>query len=168
MTSEQYQKISEPFRQNPGLLNALKICNRFCTGVGFVTYPVLIGYLLLQRDLHVILYILIPGISFVLLSWFRRQFNANRPYEQLDIVPLIPKQKKGRSFPSRHVFSIFVIAGCWYGICYPIGIIVSICGVFLALVRVIGGIHFPKDVIWGAILGIIFGLLSTIIASVCI
>lgn len=52
--------------------------------------------------------------------------------------PLIPKDTKGNSFPSRHVFSIYIIAmAAWY-VCPPLGVILCVAGVFLAAARVIG------------------------------
>ena len=58
---------------------------------------------------ELIIYLAIPGISFVAVSIFRKCYNAKRPYEIYDFKPLIPKDTIGKSFPSRHVFSIFVI-----------------------------------------------------------
>lgn len=162
MTSERYAALSEPFRRNPVLLTLLKLCNLLFTGVGYVTYPVMVGCLLWQRDWGVVPCVLIPGISFVLLSAIRKKINAGRPYEVLNIRPLLHKDTKGNSFPSRHVFSIFVIAGSWYGICVPAGILVTLCGLGLAAVRVLGGVHFPRDVAVGGIVGILCGLLTSL------
>ena len=50
------------------------------------------------------------GVPFILVSVFRRVLNAPRPYELLPFYNNeAPKKKKGRSMPSRHVFSAFVI-----------------------------------------------------------
>ncbi|WP_200789018.1 phosphatase PAP2 family protein [Atopostipes suicloacalis] len=101
-----------------------------------------------------------PGISFVFVSIFRHYVNAPRPYEVADIEPIIEKETTGNSFPSRHVFSIFVIATTLYFISKPLGILLMIAGVLLAILRVVGGVHFPRDVIAGAIIGIVSGVLG--------
>ena len=96
-------------------------------------------------------------MSFLLVSVFRNLYNAKRPYELLEIQPLIHKDKKGKSFPSRHVFSVFVIAMTFLWLCPPAGVVFLVVGVLLALCRVIGGVHFPRDVIAGALAGIAAG-----------
>lgn len=161
MTAKLYGQMTKIFREKPILLKGLRCSNLFFTAVGFVTYPLLLVLMLVKMDVRGIVYIVIPAVSFIVLTVVRKKINAKRPYELLEIEPLIPKEKKGSSFPSRHVFSIFVIAGCWYGVSLPVGIIVSICGMMLAVIRVIGGIHFPKDVFAGTVIGIGCGLFAT-------
>ena len=50
------------------------------------------------------------GSVFVGLSVVRKIINAPRPYEKFDMPPVLEKDTKGKSFPSRHVFSVFIIA----------------------------------------------------------
>lgn len=107
--------------------------------------------------------LLVPALSFVLVTLFRHVINAKRPYEIHGFTPLIAKDKTGHSFPSRHVFSIFVIATTvfWF---YPmIGIMVWVMGAGLALIRVVSGVHFPRDVIAGMAIGILCGCLTAVI-----
>ena len=33
-------------------------------------------------------------------------------------------------------------------------------GIILAIVRVLGGVHFPRDVVVGAMIGILFGMIG--------
>lgn len=104
--------------------------------------------------------ILIPGISFVLLSMVRHMINAPRPYEVFDIEPIINKKTAGHSLPSRHIFSIFVIATTVFYY-YPIaGVLIGLTGVALAMNRVMGGVHFIRDVVTGALTGIGCGLIG--------
>ena len=146
MTKEQYETISRPFRGRPGAVKALKALNRVLTLSCYFLYP--------ARLLRLVL---VPAISFVSLSVVRRGLNRPRPYEALDIVPLIPREKKGESFPSRHVFSVFVIAMTWGWVCPPVGWLLGAVGVLLAVTRVVAGIHFPRDVLAGALLGMACG-----------
>ena len=57
--------------------------------------------------------ILTPLTSFIEVSFFRKCIDAKRPYVKYNITPLVKKDKKGESMPSRHVFSITIIAMCW-------------------------------------------------------
>ncbi len=138
----------------------LSIFNTAITDGTFISYPVLLLYLLWKSTALLPFYIIIPGISFVLLSLFRRVVNRKRPYEEWKTEPLIPRDKSGKSFPSRHVFSIFLIAVLWYRIFPAIGIILFIAGIFLAAIRVITGIHYISDVLAGAIIGVLVGILT--------
>ena len=103
--------------------------------------------------------LLVPGISFVLVTILRRAVNAPRPYTVFNTPPVIPKDTIGNSFPSRHTFSIFII-GMTFCACCPLpwsGPVVLALGCVLAALRVVGGVHFPRDVIAGAAAGIALG-----------
>ena len=109
-------------------------------------------------------YILIPGVSFILLTIIRDRLNWKRPYEEHDIQPLITKNTKGHSMPSRHVFSCTVIAMCVLSLSVPAGVICLLFALILCITRVLGGVHYPRDVIAGLIIGILAGcLLWTIV-----
>ena len=74
--------------------------------------------------------------------------------------PVIEKDTSGKSFPSRHVFSVFIIAmTIFYQHSGP-GVILGLVGVGLAAIRVVGGVHEPKDVIVGALAGILCGVIG--------
>ena len=55
------------------------------------------------------------------------------------------------------MFSVFVIAFAFYYTFVPAGIVLSVLGVLLAVVRVVGGVHFPRDVLCGAAIGMLCG-----------
>lgn len=113
--------------------------------------------LAVQRDQRLIRAVLVPLISFAAVTLFRSLCNCRRPYEVWDTPPLIPKETKGNSFPSRHVFSIYIIAMAVLWICAPAGVAILAAGVFLAAVRVTARVHFLRDVAAGAALGIGLG-----------
>ena len=117
MTKEQYEAVSRPFRGRPGAVKALKALNRVLTLSCYLLYPALLLWAFVTKDPRLLRLVLVPAVSFVSLSVVRRGLNRPRPYEALDIVPLIPRDKKGASFPSRHVFSVFVIAMTWGWVC---------------------------------------------------
>lgn len=104
--------------------------------------------------------ILTPLTSFIVVSFFRKCIDAKRPYVKYNITPLVKKEKKGESMPSRHVFSITIIAMCWLYIYQPVGIVLLILTIILAAVRVIAGVHFIRDVIAGIAVGILCGFIG--------
>ena len=110
--------------------------------------------------------VVFSALPFGLFSMMRRQLAAPRPYEVIDFWALgieIPSKKRGSSFPSRHVFSAFLI-GTMMLIKLPIVAGVSLFfGVLLAVSRVMRGIHFIKDTVVGAIIGIISGAIALLL-----
>lgn len=134
--------------------------NRLITLVVYATYPLSLLFLIYLGDPRIWRVILAPSISFILVSIFRNILNAPRPYEVTGATPIIKKDTQGKSFPSRHVFSVFVIGSTLYFISRPLGIVLMLAGCVLAVLRVIGGVHFPRDVIAGAIIGILSGVLG--------
>ncbi|MBR1740480.1 MAG: phosphatase PAP2 family protein [Lachnospiraceae bacterium] len=111
------------------------------------------------------LFLVVPLFSFLIVSFFRAHAHQKRPYEIYDIKPLIPKDTREKSFPSRHIFSIYVIGVtvCFYHIF--LGIFICVMGVFLAVIRVVAGVHFPRDVIWGAVIGSVCGGLVGVVLA---
>ena len=66
-----------------------------------------------------------------------------------------PKNKKGNSFPSRHAYSSFVIATLFFSQCTPIAIMLLVFALGMCISRVLLGIHFIRDVMAGALIGVI-------------
>lgn len=165
MTKETYIKMTQPFRDHPEMAKGIHIANKLCTGLMYLSYPMLIIFMVLQRDVNVIRAVLVPGISFVLLSLFRKVINRPRPYETFDVPSVIKKDTKGKSFPSRHVFSATIIAmtfllmspWTWLGVVF-LGV-----SILLAIVRVISGVHFISDVSVGFIVGVLAAFLGYVV-----
>lgn len=157
MTAEQYDRWTKPFRGKELLVQRL---NQMLTDLGWLMYPVLLLALVLKGDGRLLRCILVPGVSFAAVTLVRRWINAPRPYEALDIDPIIHKDTKGRSMPSRHVFSMFVIAMTYLWVWPVMGVILLLLSVVLAGLRVIGGVHFPRDVLVGALCAILSALVG--------
>lgn len=159
MTKGDYERLSAPFRTEQKT-RALGLANRLTSGVFYLLYPVMLGVLALRGDVRLLRCILVPAVSFAAVSAFRRVYNAPRPYEALDIQPLIYKDTKGKSFPSRHVFSACVISVTALWIVPPLGAALLVLSGVNALCRVLGGVHWPKDVMAGAVMGVLCGLIG--------
>ena len=96
----------------------------------------------------------------VLRGTVRKIINAPRPYEKFDMSPVLEKDTKGKSFPSRHVFSVFIIAMTIFYEHSGAGVLLGIIGLLLGIVRVLVGVHEPKDIIVGALAGIVCGIVG--------
>ncbi|MGN0302072.1 MAG: phosphatase PAP2 family protein [Anaerotardibacter sp.] len=160
-------------RNHPSRAKAAATANSVITKSIYCAYPCLLIWLFIVNEgltnpgsallcTDFLKALLVPLASFALLSIFRDKLNAPRPYEMFQTPPVIAKNTKGHSFPSRHVFSIFVIAVTFLACAGSAiwGIIILCMGVLLAVLRVITGVHWPKDVIAGMIIGILCGCIE--------
>lgn len=138
MNKDTYERISSPIKSHPQGEKILKIINKIATTLVYLTYPIVLFKLAIESDGRFWKVLFIPAISFILVSVFRNYKNAPRPYEVLNINPIIKKTTKGNSFPSRHVFSTFIIGITVYYISIPLGITLMLIGFIVAIVRVLG------------------------------
>ena len=130
-----YDRISGPLRPYARVLGGL---NKAITRTFYLLFPIFISLVWLRNGWFVLfMTVLIMGGGFFLLSLGRSFYNRPRPYQTWDIQPLIKKDSLGKSFPSRHVFSAAI----------------------LAILRVLGGVHYTSDVLAGYVIGILVGLL---------
>ena len=158
---EWYGHIAGNIGNQPFLLSLLRTFNRFMTVVMPMIYLTLLAITYLQQGLgkQVLMYVFIPASGFVILSFLRKKINAPRPYEEWDIKPLLDRDSPGQSMPSRHVFSATIISMACLHASLTMGMICLILSALLGLVRVLGGVHFPKDVVVGYICGLVWGVL---------
>lgn len=157
--SHTYQQLTGRIRESGAACFILRAAGKAATLAMYAVYPLLLALLAIRGDWRrLLITVLIPGISFVLLSIVRSRINRPRPYETWDIRPLIPKDTKGNSMPSRHVFSSAVIAIAWIPVSPPVGAALLAVAVLEAVIRVLGGIHYPSDVAAGYLIGVLSGL----------
>ena len=161
MTKHQLESISDWFHASPHRIPVLRAVNGVCVAgaVAAFAYGVLWRPGLHDPKLTLRL-VLTCGIPFVALSAVRHALDLPRPFEVYDLEPLLPRETPGRSFPSRHVFSIFVIGTCF---CYLepwIGGTLIGLGAVLGALRVVSAVHFERDVIVGAAVGILSGIIG--------
>lgn len=158
---EWYDHIAGNIGNKPFLLNLLRTFNRFMTVVMPIVYLTLLATAYLQEGLgkQVLMYVFIPVSGFVILSFLRKKINAPRPYEVWEIVPLLDRDSPGQSMPSRHVFSATIISMACLHASLTMGMICLTLSAFLGLVRVLGGVHYPKDVVVGYICGLVWGVI---------
>lgn len=158
MKEKYYIYITEFFRKSKLRETALKAASKFLPLIVVAIYFLSIIFLSLNKDYRIILFIMIPAIDFVFITLFRKYINAIRPYDKFNFTPVVKYEHgKGKSFPSRHTASAFIIAmACLYINLY-LGIFMFLLAVLIGLTRIVSGVHFPKDVIAGMIISIVLG-----------
>ena len=158
---EWYEKRKSGLLRHPHLLQLMRVFNRIMTVLMPLAYLTLLGTNFvgegIGKDLSV--YILVPAFGFVLLTLVRKWINQPRPYETWEIVPLLDKDSSGNSMPSRHVFSATIISMACLHANLPVGLVLLVLSALLGFVRVLGGVHYPKDVLVGYACGLLLGIL---------
>ena len=158
---EWYNHIAANIENKPFFLRLLRTFNRFMTVVMPIVYLTLLATTYFQEGLgrQVGIYLFIPASGFVILSFLRKKINAPRPYEVWEIIPLLDRDSPGQSMPSRHVFSATIISMACLHASLSLGMICLTLSALLGLVRVLGRVHFPKDVVIGYICGLVWGVI---------
>ena len=158
---EWYNHIAGKIENKPFLLRLLRTFNRFMTVVMPIVYLTLLVTTYFQEGFgkQVLIYVFISATGFVILSLLRKKINAPRPYEEWDIKPLLDRDSPGQSMPSRHVFSANIISMACLHAHLSVGFILLILSAILSLVRVLGGVHYPKDVLVGYACGLVWGVI---------
>lgn len=157
MQKETYERTADFIRRHGVLLRLLLGLNIAIPTVFYGSFPVLLLWQFFTGGAY-LRTTLTADIPFVLLTVFRRAYNRPRPYEALGITPLIAKEKSGQSFPSRHVFSAFIIAMCWLRFEPTVGAVLLVFGLILGIIRVLGGVHYISDVVAGGLFAVVCGL----------
>lgn len=157
MNESNYKKISSWFMEKKIRMTLFKFLYKLLPTIVFESYIILNIWLLYNRDHRIYKVILIPFFIFVFISIIRKIINKPRPYTVLNIEPLVAKDKVGESFPSRHVLSVSIIAVACFYINIWLGIILTILTILIGIIRVLSGVHFIKDVIFGALISYIVG-----------
>ena len=158
---EWYDHIAGKIKNNPLFLRLLRVFNRFMTVVMPIVYLTLLTTIYFREGFgkQVLIYVFIPASGFVILSLLRKKINAPRPYEVWEIVSLLDRDSPGQSMPSRHVFSATIISMACLHASLSVGVILLVLSALLGLVRVLGGVHFPKDVVVGYICALVWGVI---------
>lgn len=158
---EWYDKRKASLLRHPQLLRLMRVFNRMMTVLMPVAYLTLLGTNFISKGMGQALYtyILVPASGFVLLTLVRKWINQPRPYETWGIVPLLDKDSSGNSMPSRHVFSATIISMACLHANLPVGLMLLVLSAFLGFVRVLGGVHYPKDVLVGYVCGLLLGII---------
>ena len=171
MTAEQYKPIYHWFNTHPAVKRLVVFLDRWLPLIPFACYPVLLCLLnvrlsrlfLTQKQAALDFMVLIarsvfvPGLVFWGGTLLRSRLHFPRPYEQPGFTPLVAKESRGHSMPSRHALSAAVLAAVWLYFypaagCVMVGIALLIC-----CLRVLTGVHHVRDVVCGFVLGFVLG-----------
>ena len=152
-----YEELSKNY-QTDEKKKLLRLCNKIVTNTYYIVYPLLLLYLFVKQSEKLLPTILIPLFSIVAITLLRKVLACPRPYEEYPIDQILEKETQHNAMPSRHVFSATIIAMMCFTVSPILACILLVLAALEGYIRVIGGVHYPRDVIVGYLLGIFFGL----------
>ena len=141
-----------PKRPPPGLRSAVALV--------YLLYLGMLAWLAWHRMGQLWPALVVPASAFVVGTLVRKLIDRPRPYTALGFTPLFPKDKTGQSMPSRHCFSAAAIAGTAWYVLPPLGAVLAVLGVLIAISRVVTGVHYISDVLAGLAFGSVFAVLG--------
>jgi len=116
---------------------------RRLTIFGFTSLSILIGWGIIAR-------------------FFRLVLDIPRPFAALGIEPLI-NTIQSPSFPSQHAVFLFALATSVYFFNKQWGWWLFILALLVSTGRVFAGVHWPLDIIGGALVGIFGGIITRLL-----
>ena len=128
----------------------LKFVYKIFPLIVFASYPILLVYTFLwQKDLF-LKSLTVPAGVFLGITLLRIIIKEERPYVRYGVAPVFAKNSKPDSMPSRH--TAILRFNVWAGIAY------LFIAVMISVSRVCAGVHYVRDVIVGAAIAILCGI----------
>lgn len=141
-----------------------------CTQIGNGFFILIIVILLFLTVQHLAAYELIVGAVTLGLAveLIKAVIHRTRPYIKLKDIRIVGSRASGRSFPSGHTSQTFFMATLllhYYHVGILIWLLLYVIASLVGITRIYLGMHYPRDVLAGAMLGTAWGLLGVIINS---
>ena len=157
------EKLLKNIYKNKKLTRIFKLISDLAVFSSVLGFGILL-YAAFSESAAVVFGVLVTlGAPFVAVTLIRRFINCKRPYEIYDFYEAKPKEKSGKSFPSRHAYSSFVISVLVCFIYPTAGSVLVFLSILMCFLRVLLGIHFIRDVLCGAFIGALSAILGNYI-----
>lgn len=125
--------------------------------VMLVAYPVLLVHVYFTDLQSLPKLVLVPMHVFLGVTLLRVIIDEQRPYERFDTPSVFGKTTKGKSFPSRHTASAFIIAMAFMYVDFWWGMLAMLIALLIELSRIMAGAHYIHDVLAGMAISIVAG-----------
>ena len=138
------------------------------TQIGSGIFAIVVVLILFLSENNLLAYELALGTLtlWLVVELIKVIIHRNRPYIKLKNIRIVGSRASGYSFPSGHTSQAFftvtlllhyynVNVWVWLGL-YSVSLLVGITRIYV-------GMHYPRDVLGGAMLGIAWGLLGVIV-----
>ena len=156
------EKLLTSVYKNRNLTASLKAFSHIVSILGALLFAFDLAVLtfLAKRYLVAALVAVSAFVGYVSVTLMRRLVNAPRPYELYSFYEVRPKEKVGNSFPSRHAYSALAIATLTFAVSRILAVVFIVLSLLMCVCRVLLGIHFIRDVLAGAAIGLAAGIIG--------
>lgn len=92
--------------------------------------------------------------------------HRTRPYIKLKKIRIVGTRAKGYSFPSGHTsqsFFLVTLVAHFFHVGIHILLLMYVLALIIGITRIYVGMHYPRDVLGGAVLGTAWGLMGMIV-----
>ena len=164
MNKNRYLANKAWFENHKGAYKTLNFLYKFLPYVMVAAVPVLIiikAFSEIDMDLFRMIYV--PLFILILTTVLRKIIKRPRPYEVYKTEPVIKRDGNGESMPSRHTSSAFIIAMAAIPVSLTLFFALTVIAATIALTRILAGVHFISDVIVGALIPIVTGIIFFVI-----
>ena len=145
------------FNRNTSARYALHFIYKVLPIIVFVTYPAMLLRVFLFAPAELPKLVAVPLCVLVGVSLLRIIVNEKRPYERYGQPSVFHKETKGKSFPSRHTASAFIIAMALLYFDTTWGILGLITALLIEISRILAGAHYIHDVVASMVISIVVG-----------
>ena len=164
MNKDRYMNNKKWFESHKAAYNILKLLYKGLPLIMVIALPVLIVYKGLNHiDHDFFKMIYIPLFVLIEITILRKILKRQRPYEKYNTEPVIGRDGSADSFPSRHTASAFIISMAAIPVSIPVSIILLIISSAIGLSRILSGVHYISDVIAGAAISVLTGIVFFVI-----
>ena len=157
-----YESISAHFRDEMAIatINVLDKALVYLIAAVYVCIIVFLGF---TKDPALLKFVIVPAVTFVVVTIVRARIDAPRPYDLYDIDPIIVKNTHGKSLPSRHVASAVAIACAITYVHLDWGALAFTACAIVSFTRIVGGVHFPRDVVAAIAIAVAIALVGFVL-----
>lgn len=138
------------------------------TQLGSGVFAMLTAVFYFLRANHIFAYEIVLGTLslWLVVELLKIMIRRPRPYVTLKNIRVVGPKAGGNSFPSGHTsqsFFLAVLFSHYYQVGLPVAFIFYAAALTVGLTRMYVGMHYPRDVIGGSVLGTAWGLFGVII-----
>ena len=140
------------------------------TQLGNGAFAYVVAFILFLRVRHLLAYELVFGnlTLWLVVELMKILIRRSRPYSTLDAIRVVGNRERGASFPSGHTSQAFFMASLmshYFHTGFCVTVALYTVALLVGITRMYVGMHYPRDVFGGAILGTTWGLLGVILNS---
>jgi membrane-associated phospholipid phosphatase len=138
------------------------------TQLGNFIFAIILALIFYFTESKLFAYSLIFGVITLglMIEITKVYIRRARPYIKLKKIRIVGSKASGRSFPSGHTGQAFFLASLivhYYHVNMYLWILLYATALLVGITRIYVGMHYPRDVLAGAILGTAWGIIGVMV-----